>query len=364
MTIRLLLPYDDYPIGARLSRDLVFETEMVAKNLATFDLTGSFQWPMESADEILGPFSSVATLEMAYPAYRYAGFTSLVGTSAPYAVYFSDGQAWLAKLGGKTNPLTGGIEVSAGSTNLKDIFASQVSSGYYCHLFAADSSNGDAVVPDISGAQSHGAFSSGMTKAIAWGTAGFASTNNAAPFQNFIMPAINWDYLNGESLIITWKGRGTPPASTKAFMANSTGSSDPGFALRAQTDGRIQMYISGGTGVFLQPSVLVAFETSVTHAFSVVIDGVKRKYALVEDGNESRSMALIDSGNNIDTRTTDALLLGTQDVTGVASNAVVSQTQALVILRGRAGKGLPTNWLELTKAIQRNPGRLVTTDQW
>lgn len=109
MTIRLLLPYDDYPIGARLSRDLVFETEMVAKNLATFDLTGSFQWPMESADEILGPFSSVATLEMAYPAYRYAGFTSLVGTSAPYAVYFSDGQAWLAKLGGKTNPLTGRI---------------------------------------------------------------------------------------------------------------------------------------------------------------------------------------------------------------------------------------------------------------
>lgn len=263
-----------------------------------------------------------------------------------------------------TKTLTGGIEVSAGSTNLRDVFASQVSGGYYCHLFAADSSNGDAVVPDISGAQAHGAFGSGMTKAIAWGTSGFASTNNALSFQNFVMPAINWDYLNGESLIVTWKGRGTPPASTKAFLANSIGSSDPGFALRVQADGRIQMYISGGTGVFLQPSVLVAFEASITHSFSVVIDGLNRKYSLVEDGVESRSMALIDSGNNIDTRTTDALLLGTQDVTGVASNAVISQTQALIILRGRVGKGLPENWLELVKAIQRNPGRLVTADQW
>jgi hypothetical protein len=108
MTIKLLAPYHGYPAGARLSRDLVFETNMVDAEKATFDLTGSFQWPIESSDEILGPFDTLATLEEAYPAARYAGFTSLVGTEAPYAVYFSDGQTWLVKMGGKTNPLTGG----------------------------------------------------------------------------------------------------------------------------------------------------------------------------------------------------------------------------------------------------------------
>lgn len=111
MTIKLLVPYNDFPAGARLSRDLVFETRMVAESKASFDLSASFQWPKESADEIIGPFVTTAVLESAYPAIRYPGFAALVGAAAPYAVYFSDGQAWLAKVGGKTNNLTGGIEI-------------------------------------------------------------------------------------------------------------------------------------------------------------------------------------------------------------------------------------------------------------
>lgn len=49
MTIKLLQQYEDRPAGSRLSRDNFFECRMVAEGRASFDLTGSFNWPVEEA---------------------------------------------------------------------------------------------------------------------------------------------------------------------------------------------------------------------------------------------------------------------------------------------------------------------------
>lgn len=52
----------------------------------------------------LGPYSTAAATESAYPAASNSGRLALVGSSAPYDVYFSDGSAWVYA-GGRSEPL-------------------------------------------------------------------------------------------------------------------------------------------------------------------------------------------------------------------------------------------------------------------
>ena len=64
----------------------------------------------------------------------------------------------------QVNNLTGVITFSAGQSS---VIMDQVATGYFCHLWAGSSSNGDGAIPDISGNLSPGVFASGLTKALA-----------------------------------------------------------------------------------------------------------------------------------------------------------------------------------------------------
>lgn len=271
---------------------------------------------------------------------------------------------FMANVRAETNPVTGGIEF-ASPDGLDAEVARTPSSGYFCHLWAGSSSNGDGLVPDISGNQSNATFHTNMTKALAWATAGFASTDTGGAYRTFLLPALNYDYAAGESLIIVWKGRGTAPAAFKGIVADSEGSSDPGFAVRVDSAGKIQSYLSDGSGHFVDLSTNVLVEATITHTYAIAIDGVAKKYEVHEDGVVVRSLiALGDGTTAYDTKTAKPVKLGTQDSFSTAANTVALSTQALVILRGRVGRGLPTDYRALMQSIQRTPDRLVTRRQW
>lgn len=264
---------------------------------------------------------------------------------------------------GKKNPVTGGISFSDDS--LDSAIARKPSKGYFCHLWAGSSTNGDAVIPDISGNLAHGTLNTGHTKALAWATPGYASTDIGAAYRTFLLPVLNYDYAAGESLMIVWKGRGTAPASFKGLIGDSNGSSEKGIAVRVDATGKIQSYISDGTGRFTALTTNVMVEPTVTHTYALIIDGVAKKYELHEDGVITQNLiALGDGTTAYDTKSTKSIKLGTINDFAPIVDIIACSTQALVILRGRVGQGLPTGYKALAQSIQRTPDRLVTTEQW
>ena len=266
----------------------------------------------------------------------------------------------------QTNPLTGGIELSGGDNGVIIKIADlKPSSGYFCHLWSGASGNGDGYIPDISGSLAHGQFAAGLTKALAWANSGFATSATAANNQGFILPTLGFDYAAGESLILVWKGRGTPPAATKVFIGDSPGSGTKGFSVRVDATGKLQMYLSDGAGSFGDTTTSVLMETGITHTYALAIDGLARKYEQHEDGVVVRSLITLGAGGAINCNAARSVTLGSGEFpTMFSTNAVAVQTQSLVILRGRAGLGLPTNYRSLMQRIAASPDRLVSQSDW
>ena len=278
---------------------------------------------------------------------------------------------WYNRSGGggvvtaEVDPITGGIGLLANGTSLASIGIDGITSGYFCHLWAGSSGNGDGYIPDISGALAHAQFAAGLTKAIAWANPGFATAGTAANDQGFILPVLGFDYAAGESLILIWKGRGTAPASTKVFLGDTSASGTQGFAVRVDATGKIQSFLSDGVGTFTDVSTNVLVEAGITHTYALAIDGVARKYEQHEDGVVVRSLIALGAGGSINCKTARAVTLGSgEQPTMFAANEVAVQTQSLVILRGRAGLGLPTNYRALMQRIAASPDRLVSQSDW
>jgi hypothetical protein len=250
-----------------------------------------------------------------------------------------------------------------GAGGIRDDYQRAASSGYFCHLYAPNQTICDPYVLDLSGALNNATFGTGLSKAECWTTAGFASTAAVNTDEVLHMPAIGFDMSGGESMFFMWKGQITAPASALPFIGDSAGSSSQGIApMRILTDGTCQAYVSGGSGLasFFAISGVVADGT--THAFGLVLDGVANRYQLYVDGVASGGYTSI---TNRDTVTTNQLMLGnTQSSIWGTSTSLTSKTQALVILHGRTGLGLPAGYDALMKQVMMNPGKLVTKAEW
>lgn len=259
-----------------------------------------------------------------------------------------------------------GTALVVDGTTILNLDAIRISDGYFCHLFAKNQENSDSAAYDLSGSINHAAFAESMTTNIAWAAAGYVSTDNGGNNRVFRMPAINLDYAGGESFLLLWKGRGTPPASYKGFIGDSPGSSTAGWAVRVTTGGIIQMYFSGGgSGIFSDPTPSAAMEAATTHTYAIAVDGVTRKHTIQVDGVVTRTLSAFGAGVSKDTRTVLPVGLGsTEYPTSYAANIIASSTQALIILRGRTGLGLPANVTELMQAMHRDPSRLVRASEW
>jgi len=256
-----------------------------------------------------------------------------------------------------------GAAAVVGAAGVQPDYQRAVSTGYFCHLYAPSQSVCDPYVQDISGALNNATFGANLSKSECWGSAGFASTLTGSADEVLHMPAMTFDLAGGESLFFMWKGQITAPLSALPFIGDSAGSSSQGIApMRIMTDGTCQGYVSGGSGLssFFAISGVVADGT--THAYGVVLDGVANKYQLYVDGVASGGYTSITSR---DTKTTNQFMIGnTQASIWGASTSLASKTQALVILRGRTGLGLPAGYDALMKQVMLNPGKLVNRSEW
>lgn len=242
------------------------------------------------------------------------------------------------------------------------------STGYFCHLFAGSQGNGDAKFYDISGALNHGSFGANLALATAWATAGFCSTTVPPGTNNdtaIRLPALGYDYLGGESLLIFWKGRCTPPGANQYLIGDIPNSSTKGLSIRAEATGKVTPLMSDGTGKFMVASTSVVLSATVTHSYCVAVDGNLKKYMIQEDGVEVWPLTTYNSGVAFDTVSAATLNIGTgSPAPGTTGAGVASSTQALVILRGRTGQGLPSGIAALMSRLHQNPAQLVSADEW
>lgn len=96
MTIKMLVPHLGTQAGARITRTRLEEDQLVAAGKASYNLGKRLSWPYDERDGgVIGLFDDTATLETAYPAARYPGFSALINTTPPYDAYLSTGSSWV-----------------------------------------------------------------------------------------------------------------------------------------------------------------------------------------------------------------------------------------------------------------------------
>jgi hypothetical protein len=226
---------------------------------------------------------------------------------------------------------------------------------YFTHLFAGAQLPDDAMVYDISGAGSHAQRETDLTVSALWTTAaGYASTLDTAAvdgqrLRRLKLPALNWDWLGGESLLIWWLGKCAAEGSSTNLMGNCRGAAgENGFRVRVASTGALGLTMSEGataTTTFTT-STLLPFDGAL-HSIGFWFDGRERKgYSYVDEtvqvngntptGDMLPTAAQVAAG-------TDRLILGGDSLlTGSATSSIAQSTRAFVILKFAATDTLPT----------------------
>lgn len=265
--------------------------------------------------------------------------------------------------------VTGAITaLSAGEATV----AVGVSQGYHLHCFAHTQGNTDAKFYDYSGHRNDGTPGADLSVATMWGTAGFASTTNPSSSNTAIrFPSLNFDYLGGESLLVFWKGQVTPEGSDATVLGNTENAAqNSGLKIMSTSAGKVKVTAyqnSGSLSRFGGTTTAACFVASETHSFALAIDGTTGKHKFWVDGEVDAAYAsgflTLGTGGIIDTQEAVTFNLGT-GATGSGSAGIATATQALIVLKGRAGLGCPGDIDTLVADIHRNPSRLVAADRW
>lgn len=251
------------------------------------------------------------------------------------------------------------------------------SSGYHLHAWAPTQSNGDTKLYDYSGALNDASFQANLTAANAWATAGFLTQANPVTSGQLTLveiPALGWDFVKGDSLLIFWRGRATPEGTSQPIMGDTSGTAANGIRVLCTAAGKVSFNLyqqSGALSRFGGTSAVTVFDASVTHSFAICLDGATGRQCLWSDGAREAAFAsgfaALSGGGAIDTLTAATLKLGGDGSTNSGvQNGLGVQTQALVILKGRRGRGVPNiaDLDRLVSDLHRNPAPLVSAAYW
>lgn len=226
---------------------------------------------------------------------------------------------------------------------------------YFCHLFAGAQLPDDAMVYDISGAGSHAQRETDLTVSALWTTAaGYASTLDTAAvdgqrLRRLKLPALNWDWMGGESLLIWWLGKCTAEGSTTNLMGTARGvAGENGFRVRVASTGALGMTMSEGataTTTFTT-STLLPFDGAL-HSIGFWFDGRARLgYSYVDEtvqvGGNSPTGDMLPTAAQVAAGTDRLILGGDSLLTGSATSSIAQSTRALAILKFAATDTLPT----------------------
>lgn len=267
----------------------------------------------------------------------------------------------------QTNPLTGGVELVAGGVVIPTIAQSY---GYFAHCYASNQLASDGKFFDLL-AMSDGTFGANLSKAQAWGNAGFVSTLDPASGTldtGIAFPALAWDWQAGESLLLFWRGIVTPEGANTSIMGQSFSASQKGPQFRALATGQADIVFRGGDGstsMFIgsTPNTigLKPFVAGEEHSFAIACDPVARVNKWYVDGEfvAQNTMAAFDTYNG-----TNPFRLGSAAQSVTASDGLATATRALVILKGRVNKPLPEDIATTIRRLHRQPWRLLSNEAW
>ena len=215
---------------------------------------------------------------------------------------------------------------------------------------AALQTSGDAVFYDLA-AGNHGVFGANLSRAQAWASAGFVATIDPVGGSTdsvIRIPALNFDYIGGESLLVLWSGQVTPEGADTTVMGTSYGSPVSGVRVRCKTTGQLDfaLYQAGGANAFSSATTNSAagkpFVAGETHSFAFWVNGIARTHAVWVDGTINVAEAAFGAGVAIDTKTANTWNIGAGSASPGGTEGTGTKTNALAILRFAATDALPT----------------------
>lgn len=226
---------------------------------------------------------------------------------------------------------------------------------YFTHLFAGNQLSDDNKVYDISGAGSHAERETDLSVSALWTTrTGYASTLDSSAVDGsrltrLKLPALNWDWMGGESLMIWWLGKCTAEGSSTNLMGNARGvSGENGFRVRVASTGALGLTMSEGSTATttFTTSTLLPFDGAL-HSISFWFDGVSRRgYSYVDEtvqvNGNSPTGDMLPTAAQVSAGTDRLILGGDSLLTGAATSAIAQSTRALAILKFAATDTVPT----------------------
>lgn len=229
---------------------------------------------------------------------------------------------------------------------------------------------------DMSGNGNNATLQASLNAATVWATEGlFTIPDPTGTTALAELPAIDFDYTNGQSILIFWRGFATPEASDYAILGDTgigTTTTTTGFNVIVSSAGKLKFWIrdSAGTLFASGTSTTTCFSSSVEHSIGFVLDGLTNKYCLWVDGVRESSFAasyLTFSSGNIPDDTTGGRTLkigGNNRVTSGNQEGVACQTRAMHILRSAAGEGGPVDADTIILNLHKNSQKLVSAQDW
>lgn len=239
---------------------------------------------------------------------------------------------------------------------------------YHFHGCGANQYLGDSKFLDMSGIN-HGIRGANLSDAAMFATAGYVTTVNPATSLTdsvIRIPAINFDYSAGETLIVWMLGKWTPEASAEIMIGDgySTTAGQRGWAIRVTTTGKVQPVLYGATSGFGGSSAATVFDGAL-HSFGVVLAGGPKKYCLWADGevdtNFGSDYATFNSGTDHDTRSINTINIGAGSPSPGGLSGIACVVRACAILRLPASRPLPSvaDFTEAFQQLRASPDRLI-----
>src|SRR5687768_14072900 len=158
---------------------------------------------------------------------------------------------------------------------------------YHFHGFAGGQVDGDGKFFDLTGFN-HAAPTIGgnLSNAQIFANPGYVSTVDpiaGATDSVLRIPAINFDYVLGEKLIIWWLGKCLAEASGQFMLGDGYSTTVKGWGVMAASTQKLQMVLSGATQGYSGSSATSIFDGTL-QSFGVVLDGAEKKYAFWSNG--------------------------------------------------------------------------------
>ena len=261
----------------------------------------------------------------------------------------------------------GGVGLSVGGEAYDPL---AISPYYHFHGFAGGQFAGDPKFFDLAGAN-HGNFGAHLSVSAAWANAGYVSTVDPATgvLDSVIrMPALNFDYLAGEKLIVWWHGACTPEGASVAMMGDGAAAQTvPGWRVRVDPSGKFNVGTHSAvaaTSAYSVNSDGIVFD-GTPHSFGFVLDGQTRRHGMWSDEIYQSAFAgqyaAFSGFTEVDTRTSATVNIGSANPAPGTTGGIAVRTRALVILRLPPSVAVPSvqTMTELFTQLRANPGRLI-----